>query len=171
MSNTFEFCFLDVIIGDLQTVRFERRDARPLDPLPPGAVLRERDIEKPTDEKYCKWTGDALEAMTDEERAARDAYDLAQWQASEEYARRFSASQIVAGIQATLTSIGVVASEKAQVFSDVDAWVQAAETAGEKVARLETAMRLQMLYAQLAELIGDPAGLINGTKTINLESE
>ena len=109
--------------------------------------------------------------MTEAELAIIAAQALAEWQASEEYAKRYTAQQIVTAIQGTLTTIGVAANEKAQVFADVDAWVQAAETDGAKVQRLETAVRLQVYYGQLIELMGDATGLINGVKTIDLEQE
>jgi len=99
MSRTFEFCKLGEAIDGIQTVAFWRQDARPNDALPEGALLKERTITRPQEQtgtitdpeteeeipvmtevpdKYCKWEAGALLAMTEEERTARDAYDVAQ---------------------------------------------------------------------------------------------
>jgi hypothetical protein len=90
------------------------------------------------------------------------------WQASGEYALRVQVAGVVQAVQQQLAAIPVAPAEKAQVVADVDAWVAGAETAEEKIERLTVAMRLQTWYAALAELVGEPTGLISGVRQINL---
>ena len=97
-SNTYEFCFLDEINNGVQYVRFDRIRSRPNDEWPDGTLLRARAINRVQEQtgtttdpetgeevavmsavadKYHKWNGVELVAMTDSERTERDAYDLA----------------------------------------------------------------------------------------------
>lgn len=102
--RTYEFCKLSNLIDDIQTVEFVRKDLRPTDnSWQVWAVLRSRDIDRPTEQtgtapdpitgeqmpvyedvpdKYLKWTGESLAAMTEAERTARDIYDVAQKQSA-----------------------------------------------------------------------------------------
>jgi len=80
-------------------LEIQEHDIRPLDAALPGELLRAREIVLPQEQtgtyadpetgeelplmtsvpiKYCKWSGVMLEAMTQEERATRDAYDADQ---------------------------------------------------------------------------------------------
>ena len=127
---------------------------------------------------YVKNGNRRIEMIDDE---AHEVFDViteaeaqAEWDASEEYASRAYANQIIGNIQAKLAEIGVTPSDKLQVVQAVDAWVQAAdEGSAERQNRLETASRLNVWYAMLekvCEQIGiEPDGLIAGTKTISME--
>lgn len=94
----YEFCLLGDINNGVQYVTFSRGDGRPNDPWPEGCVIRERNIVKPAEEKYCKWVNDHLEPMTASERSERDAYDVAQAEA-EESARQTAKNATLKGIE------------------------------------------------------------------------
>jgi len=94
---------------------------------------------------------------------------LSDWQASDEYARRYRSNQLIGGIRQILSGLGVEATEASQVIVDVDALVRASAGTESHVTTLETSMRLQTYYSQLKELVGDATGLISGDKTISLD--
>lgn len=148
MSNTFEFCFLDALIGNLQTVRFDRYDARPLDPMPDGAVLKARDIAKPAEAKYCKWNGTQLEAMTEEERTARDAYDAAQAEASEA-ARQAAKPDALKGAENNfyLLCNAVFGDFQKRTFAELNAAIEAIK-ATDFSAAVELSVRLLAVDAE-----------------------
>ena len=100
----YELCFLGAANNGVQYVTFSRGGGRPNDPYPDGAVMRERNIAKPTEAKYCKWNGTALEAMTQAERDARDAYDVAQAEAAE-LARQAAKNDTLKGIENEFISL------------------------------------------------------------------
>ena len=132
-----------------------------------GEVARSRD-PMPVSE-YSKWDGEALAEMTPDECTVWDNHLTTIWQVSETYQNRYKATRIIAGIQAILTGLGITAVDKAQVFTDVDAMVQAARGTETHVTMLETAMRVQTYFLNLTELVGDTTGLINGSRTLNLD--
>ena len=94
MSRTFEFAKLGEVIDGIQTVAFWRQDARPNDPKPEGALMKERTITRPQEQtgsyvdpetgetmpeysvvpdKYLKWQDSHLTPMLTQERESIDA--------------------------------------------------------------------------------------------------